>query len=137
MCIGGHEKVLWPCWNSQPSSCGRQCGRQLRCGNHFCQDQCHEVTDLNSKTQDALCSPCQEDCIFERSNGCVHPCERACHTGECDLCVANIKSMCHCGLTQVYYKCGDYYRNDDEQVLLVDREKLKSCGNRCIKNVSH
>lgn len=137
VCIGGHEKVLWPCWNSQPSSCGRKCARQLFCGNHTCQNQCHSVNDLNSKSQDGLCSPCQEDCIFERSNGCVHPCERPCHTGDCDLCLANIKTVCHCGLTQVYYKCGDYYRNeDDENVLAADREKMKSCGNRCIKNVS-
>lgn len=136
VCIGGHEKILWPCWNSQPSSCGRKCGRQLYCGNHFCQNQCHNVTDLTSKRQDDLCAPCQEDCIYERSNGCIHPCERPCHTGECDLCLANIKTMCHCGLTQVYYKCGDYYRDADENVLSVEREKMKSCGNRCIKNVS-
>ncbi|XP_037044387.1 NF-X1-type zinc finger protein NFXL1 [Bradysia coprophila] len=135
VCIGGHEKVLWPCWNSQPSSCGRKCGRQLFCGNHFCQNQCHSVTDMNSKKQDDLCGPCQEDCIFERSNGCIHPCEKPCHTGECDLCVANIKTVCHCGLTQVYYKCGDYFRHEsDESALAADREKMKSCGNRCIKN---
>lgn len=95
------------------------------------------MTDLNSKRQDDLCAQCQEDCIFERSNGCIHPCERPCHTGECDLCVANIKTTCHCGLTQVYYKCGDYYRDADENVLSAEREKMKSCGNRCIKNVSY
>lgn len=136
VCIGGHEKILWPCWNSQPSSCGRNCNRKLFCGNHFCQNQCHGVADLNSKMQDALCGQCQEDCIYERSNGCIHPCERPCHTGDCDLCLANIKTTCHCGLTQVYYKCGDYFRTDDEIVLSAEREKMKSCGNRCIKNVS-
>lgn len=137
VCIGGHESVLWPCWNSQPLSCGRKCGRQLICGNHFCQNQCHSVTDLNAKMQDDLCAPCQEDCIFQRTNGCIHPCEQPCHTGDCDVCLANIKTVCHCGLTQVYYKCGEYYRNEiDENVLSIEREKMKSCGNRCIKNVS-
>lgn len=137
VCIGGHEEVQWPCWNSQPSSCGRKCGRALLCGNHFCQNQCHSVKDLSSKLQDAACIACQEDCIFKRSNGCIHPCEKPCHTGQCDLCLANIKTVCHCGLTQVYYKCGDFYRDDiDENALSAEREKMKSCGNRCIKNVS-
>lgn len=48
-CIGGHETADWPCWNSKPTSCGRACRRRLKCGNHFCQEPCHIVADLNSK----------------------------------------------------------------------------------------
>lgn len=48
VCLGGHEKALWPCWNSKPSSCQRICGRNLKCGNHVCQILCHPVEDQSS-----------------------------------------------------------------------------------------
>lgn len=47
-CIGGHETTLWPCFNSKPSSCGRNCGRALNCGNHYCDKICHDVDDKTS-----------------------------------------------------------------------------------------
>lgn len=42
--------------------------------------------------------------------------------------------MCHCGVTPLYYMCGEFYRTleADEKIL----EPRLSCGNRCIKNVS-
>lgn len=49
-CIGGHETELFPCWNSKPSSCGRICGRALKCGNHVCERICHAVEDIKSVT---------------------------------------------------------------------------------------
>lgn len=49
-CIGGHETVLWPCWDSKPNSCGRMCGRSLKCGNHKCEKMCHTVDDKISMT---------------------------------------------------------------------------------------
>lgn len=47
-CIGGHETVLYPCWNSKPSSCGRICGRKLKCENHVCELLCHSVENPSS-----------------------------------------------------------------------------------------
>lgn len=47
-CIGGHENAMWPCWNSKPGSCGRPCGRALKCGHHVCEQQCHAVADYKS-----------------------------------------------------------------------------------------
>lgn len=49
-CIGGHEIALWPCWDSKPNSCGRNCGRALKCGNHKCEKLCHTVDDKTSMT---------------------------------------------------------------------------------------
>lgn len=49
-CIGGHETVQWPCWDSKPNSCGRICGRSLKCGNHKCEKMCHTVDDKTSMT---------------------------------------------------------------------------------------
>lgn len=69
--------------------------------------------------------------------GCVHPCERRCHPKPCKPCTIATKIACHCGLTQVYFKCNDLYQEyQDNDQLEVNREKLLSCGNRCIKNVS-
>lgn len=47
-CVGGHENTLWPCWNSKPGSCGRACGRALKCEQHVCERPCHEVADFKS-----------------------------------------------------------------------------------------
>lgn len=49
ICLGGHEKALWPCHNSKPTSCQRNCNRKLMCGNHTCSVICHAVTNKNSK----------------------------------------------------------------------------------------
>lgn len=33
----------FPCSEVRPYSCGRRCGRELECGNHTCQQDCHLV----------------------------------------------------------------------------------------------
>jgi len=40
-CFGGHETSLLPCCRCSVTSCGRQCGSQLACGNHVCTYVCH------------------------------------------------------------------------------------------------
>lgn len=85
--------------------------------------------------QDKSCDECLEVCKLPRSGpGCVHLCEKRCHPMPCEPCTVAIKTACHCGLTQVYYKCDDLNKGNDEQIE-QNREKLLSCGNRCIKNV--
>lgn len=38
---------------------------------------------------------------------------------------------------QIIYKCCDYYNNQGAVTDIAERqERLKSCGNRCLKNVS-
>lgn len=138
ICLGGHEECLWPCYNSKPTSCQRECGRKLKCGNHKCQRLCHEVKDLKSTEQEETCQPCAEGCIVSRSDGCIHPCKRACHPPPCDPCNANIKTQCHCGLSPVFYKCGQFFRpikdEDDRLQLAEEKEKIMSCGIRCNRN---
>lgn len=133
VCIGGHETAMWPCHNSIPTSCQRFCERKLNCGNHNCKEICHSVKDQKSITQDDNCLSCNEGCILIRPTGCVHPCKRPCHPPPCNPCSANIKTHCHCGLTQVFYKCDDFFK---ELEVSDDREKILCCGGRCIKNVS-
>lgn len=82
-----------------------------------------------------------EGCKIPRPDGCVHPCTKRCHLPQCDVCNVMTKTACHCGLHQVYYKCGEFYpiatTEADAILLQENREKKLSCGNRCIKNVSH
>lgn len=88
--------------------------------------------------QDKSCDECVEMCSLPRTAaGCVHPCERRCHPKPCKPCTVATKIACHCALTQVYFKCNDLYKEDQpSDELDANREKVLSCGNRCIKNVS-
>ncbi|KAH8296583.1 hypothetical protein KR054_008304 [Drosophila jambulina] len=134
-CIGGHEVATWPCWNSKPSSCQRQCARQLKCGNHKCSLVCHSVPNPADMQQQAGCAGCEEGCAVPRPAGCVHACPKGCHPPPCAPCNFVIKSKCHCGLNQSVYKCSEYYDETGTVQEIVDRrEKLRSCGNRCLKN---
>ncbi|ALC44013.1 CG15011 [Drosophila busckii] len=134
-CIGGHELATWPCWNSKPSSCARKCARQLRCGNHKCQLVCHTVPDPQSMLQQVGCANCEQGCGIARTKGCEHSCNKGCHPPPCAPCSFVIKSKCHCGLNQIIYKCHELYNDVDEEQQLLERgEKLRCCGNRCLKN---
>ena len=42
-CIGDHETSSFPCSKAGPYSCGRECGRTLKCDNHICTLECHKV----------------------------------------------------------------------------------------------
>lgn len=82
------------------------------------------------------CANCTEGCNFSRPNGCFHKCPRPCHADACNECSIRIKVPCHCTVTQVYYQCGDFYRNNlSAERGAVAQEKMQSCGNRCIKMV--
>ncbi|XP_058459485.1 NF-X1-type zinc finger protein NFXL1 [Malaya genurostris] len=135
-CIGGHETSLWPCYNSKPATCGRACGRALRCGVHTCPLPCHTVKKINSTEQDPKCQSCHVGCVIPRPTGCVHPCKRPCHPPPCNPCQVPTKTACHCGLTQIFYKCHEFYDDDTktENDWKQFRESLLSCGQKCIKN---
>lgn len=137
-CLGGHEIASYPCHTAKISSCGRQCGRKLKCGNHFCKMECHSFLNSEDKDlSDKNCEPCEEPCNFPRPNGCTHSCLKSCHSNPCKKCVIQIKTKCFCGLIDIYYKCCEIYNvNFDEAEQNAAKERIMSCGNRCIKNVS-
>lgn len=129
--------ATWPCWNSKPSSCQRKCARKLKCGNHKCSLVCHSVSHPQDMQQQAGCANCEEGCAVPRPAGCVHACPKGCHPPPCTPCNFVIKSKCHCGLNQSVYKCSEYFdETGTVQEIIERREKLRSCGNRCLKNVS-
>lgn len=134
-CLGGHDTIQWPCWDSKPRTCGRPCARQLKCGNHLCTETCHPVSDLNSiAAVDSECMKCEEQCGFSRPSGCDHPCRKQCHPPPCSSCSVIIKTQCHCGLVQKMFKCNDAFKVGSTP---EENEKRKlglmTCGNRCIK----
>jgi NF-X1-type zinc finger protein NFXL1 len=137
-CIGGHETSPLPCHSAKSLSCGRKCQRKLNCENHVCQLECHSVVDRDSDLQDENCQDCQEVCTAKRPPGCLHLCSKNyCHPAPCKKCIVQLKSKCFCGLTDVYYRCCDLNKNglgEEEKKKIM--EKMFSCGNRCIKNVS-
>ncbi|XP_052893444.1 NF-X1-type zinc finger protein NFXL1 [Anopheles moucheti] len=141
MCLGGHETIDWPCSISKPSSCGRPCDRLLKCGIHRCPLTCHKVTHRASTTQDSRCEACSAGCSLSRPRGCIHQCILPCHKAPCNPCLVSIKANCYCGLTQVFYKCHEFYpagveNKGPEEMAELDRrrESFLSCGQKCIKN---
>lgn len=55
-CLGGHETYEWPCYVANPTSCERECGRMLMCGNHTCSLPCHTVEGAPNEV--AVSKPC-------------------------------------------------------------------------------
>lgn len=137
VCLGNHETSMMECHQARTLSCGRNCNRKLRCGNHTCKLPCHSIADPQSEEQDENCEECESPCTFERPNGCTHACSKQCHQNACKRCTVQIKSKCFCGLTDVYYRCCDVNKRDiDEKQVQELKQKYSSCGSRCIKNVS-
>lgn len=50
-CLGEHESIDLPCYRAKSTTCGRQCGRLLACGNHTCTFKCHVVTDSDDNVR--------------------------------------------------------------------------------------
>jgi NF-X1-type zinc finger protein NFXL1 len=46
MCLGGHVNNEFQCYEAKVMSCGRKCGKELKCGNHKCQLDCHAMKGL-------------------------------------------------------------------------------------------
>ena len=132
-CLGGHETTDWPCFKAKPSSCGRNCGRKLPCGNHFCERSCHKVKNApNEMDSGANCRKCESGCTRSRPEGCNHPCQRACHDDPCDTCLQLIRIRCHCELTQLYVECEKWIKPLSEE----ERESLGCCKDQCPKLLS-
>ena len=106
--------------------------RQLACGNHSCERDCHKVKNDDLVNAGPNCRKCEAACTVKRPDGCTHPCPRgACHPGSCGPCAQIVRIWCHCGLTQPYIKCGQYCGCDEEE-----KEKMGCCQNQCPKLMS-
>lgn len=130
-CIGNHETQDFACFMAQPTSCHRQCGRLLPCGNHHCNLTCHLVTNAPANTLAGdNCAMCEEPCCLPRPNGCSHQCMLPCHPAPCPLCSQMIRQRCHCQLNMRYVECRSWTAATD-----IQKDQLLSCGDRCPKEM--
>jgi transcriptional repressor NF-X1 len=116
-CGCGRTRVTAKCVASDVDvSCHKPCGKQLNCGQHFCELVCHtgpcpECTV--KKTQQCFCGQHKKevDCSVENalidtySCGQIcgnllkcgnHKCQKTCHFGDCDTCPMVPEEVTHC-----------------------------------------
>ncbi|XP_021938982.1 NF-X1-type zinc finger protein NFXL1 isoform X3 [Zootermopsis nevadensis] len=130
MCLGSHETLDWPCYVANPTSCERECGRMLMCGNHTCRLLCHTVEGAPNETAAGdNCEQCELGCTKPRPEGCTHICQKPCHSGDCPPCSHMLRVQCHCSLAQLYVRCSEWTSAEDDK-----KQALTSCGNQCPKN---
>ncbi|RXG62012.1 NF-X1-type zinc finger protein NFXL1 [Armadillidium vulgare] len=131
-CFGNHETICMPCHSLNLYSCGRECGRDLSCSHHKCEEKCHTVIGAeNDKLQGLNCKPCSLPCSQLRPNGCSHPCKLPCHPGPCSNCIESLRMQCHCGILKIIIQCEKWAVATDDE-----KESLKSCTSPCSKLIS-
>ncbi|KAK6976666.1 NF-X1-type zinc finger protein NFXL1 [Biomphalaria glabrata] len=131
-CLGKHETSEIPCSRVKPYSCGRKCGRQLSCGNHLCQLDCHKVTDItDSDLAGEECQKCESGCEAKRPDGCSHPCVKPCHPPPCPPCHMMIRMRCHCQTLVKHIECVKWISASS-----AEKDMLKSCEQPCPKEMA-
>lgn len=106
-------------------SCGKVCGRELKCGVHHCERMCHEGTCPPCKTDPSVVATCPcgsvplvvvrtrcSDPVPVCGNVCgrwldcgEHKCDAKCHEGGCEPCQQQVAATCSCGKTQATLPC--------------------------------
>lgn len=104
MCDGGHElRHNVRCGASQVS-CGKSCGRMLRCGLHACERSCHGGPCVKSYPSGKTCG---KRCNAPRA--CGHKCVAQCHPGAAcpdTPCTERITLYCACKRRSAEFPCG-------------------------------
>lgn len=114
-------------------SCGKQCGKELGCKSHPCQEICHQGpcppcprTSIQScqckKTKEPR--PCSSP-VFKCGHICGklhacghHACDSVCHPGPCPPCPLSLERYCPCGKSSFQLSC---------------TEATPTCGDTCGK----
>lgn len=131
-CFGLHETSDFACSEARPYSCGKQCGRQLVCGNHSCSLECHIVTgSVNDTAAGDSCEVCEKSCSKVRAPGCTHKCLQSCHPQTCAPCKQMVKLRCHCQLNMLYVECAKWTSSDKQT-----KTQLLSCNNQCPQHLT-
>lgn len=118
-CLGGHETCDMPCHIAESKSCGRRCGKKLKCSNHECQKECHSGSN---------CEQCEEGCLKPRPDGCNHKCLLPCHPNDCPDCTQMVRMRCHCQMVVQHVRCHIWSNSD-----IKERIKWQSCPGKCPK----
>nr|CCC91331.1 unnamed protein product [Trypanosoma congolense IL3000] len=124
-CYCGVERGEMPC-GTEGFSCGRPCGRELKCGAHRCGALCHAGPCPSCEGDPSVVTTCPcgstplavarvrcsdpiPTCgaVCDRWLGCgKHRCEAQCHAGKCQPCNQQQATQCPCGLTKASVPCG-------------------------------
>uniref|UniRef100_A0A3P9IQX2 Nuclear transcription factor, X-box binding-like 1 n=1 Tax=Oryzias latipes TaxID=8090 RepID=A0A3P9IQX2_ORYLA len=127
-CVCGRQKAERPCAGPR-WTCAQVCGAPLSCGNHTCEQVCHDGVcppcprSLSrscpcGKTRSSLpCTeevpPCGDTC--DRPLSCLkHTCSMRCHRGSCETCRQEVERECRCGKHRKKTACHKEYLCDSK-----------------------
>ncbi|XP_070566211.1 transcriptional repressor NF-X1-like [Ptychodera flava] len=138
--------------------CQEKCGRQLPCGNHVCQDQCHAgpcqpcqlvpsvvthchcgqtpLTSLmpSGKVRTSCHDPiptCEEICNKKLKCGSEddpHYCKYTCHEGDCGPCTGSSTVRCQCGFMDKDMPCAELAVKGGPPLCDKRCNKKRKCG---------
>ena len=123
ICLCGKKTLRnQPCFVTE-ARCGEICGMKLRCGSHFCRQQCHRPGQCEDVGQ-----PCHQVCGKARKS-CGHPCEAPCHAPssckEDTPCQNKMLITCECQNIKQEVKCNASKNSEGNS------KKSLSCDEEC------
>ncbi|CAH1179658.1 unnamed protein product [Phaedon cochleariae] len=129
-----------PVWH-----CDKICKKPLECGNHRCEEVCHDgVCDMCSLTKPRTCpcgksthrlpctveTPCCQDTCEKLLDCGVHKCNQRCHKEKCGQCLETVEKLCRCGLHSKEVQCFKPYLCEVKCKRMKDCNK-HPCNRKC------
>ncbi|XP_076464689.1 protein shuttle craft-like isoform X2 [Babylonia areolata] len=161
-CYGGHKKREVLCGSEQAVmlsySCQQPCSKNLKCGNHVCEDLCHpgdcgdcplipdlvkhcccgqtRLTDIDAPPRISCLDPvptCTMTCNRPMTCGPPdnpHICQQTCHEGPCGQCEGVTTLTCVCGANQKDFPCSELEQFSANEPFKCERKcnKKRMCG---------
>ena len=158
-CFCGKQQSDRPCGSGEPDltrsspshlfSCGGKCSKPLACGNHSCEQVCHNgacalcataveavltcpcgktpLVDLGAVRSSCLdpVATCKQVC--GRWMACGHQCASVCHAGPCS-CDKSQKMACRCGSSKRDVPCNQLIAGAAQPLCHQTCSTLRSCG---------
>uniref|UniRef100_A0A0K8V596 Protein shuttle craft n=1 Tax=Bactrocera latifrons TaxID=174628 RepID=A0A0K8V596_BACLA len=134
-------------------SCGKQCGKDLVCGNHKCKDCCHPGECRTCKLSPEVVTSCpcgKMPIVTGQRMSCLdaipvcegvcgktlrcgkpahpHHCTSKCHLGNCPPCNKQTAVKCRCGHMDQLIKCRQLSTRADDARCKKRCVKKRSCG---------
>lgn len=154
-CYCGKNTLTLKCNEAVVSAslaCSKVCGKLLNCGNHTCNDLCHDGDCQNCDIKvhkSCHCGKkkaivdCSQDFSCEKSCSRIlscgnHYCKLICHEGDCEKCKTEVrpKEKCYCQRHSVERLLGRLRENCLEEIPSCNTTcgRRLPCGHSCILN---
>lgn len=159
-CYGGHTEKYLACQenfteDASEFSCGQQCKKLLSCGNHECQELCHngDCPDCPLLPSNVTHCPCGQTPFADQSRTlCTDPvatcdkicsktlpcgpadnhhlCQQKCHNGPCGPCKEVTYVRCRCKIFEKDFPCAEALKFNEENPFLCEKRcnKKRNCG---------